>query len=112
GGTLEGVDILCGTKGTVCSANHPDGVPVELHPTADAGFTFMGFTGDCAPMGHTQMTAPRICSAKFSPNAELIAATTSTVPRSTPRGGTAGDRGAPGPQTPASAGGGPGGTTP
>ena len=59
GGTLEGVDILCGTKGTVCSANHPDGVPVELHPTADPGFTFMGFKGDCVPLGHTQMTGPR-----------------------------------------------------
>ena len=67
GGTLEGVDILCGTKGTVCSANHPEGVPVELHPTADAGFTFMGFTGDCVPLGHTQMTAPRTCGATFSP---------------------------------------------
>ena len=67
GGTLEGVDILCGTKGTVCSANHPDGVPVELHPTADAGFTFMGFTGDCAPLGHTQMTSPKTCGATFSP---------------------------------------------
>ena len=47
GGTLEGVDILCGTKGSVCSANHPEGVPVELHPIADPGFTFMGFRGDC-----------------------------------------------------------------
>jgi hypothetical protein len=74
GGTLEGVDILCGTKGSVCSANHPDGVPVELHPTADAGFTFMGFKGDCVPLGHTQMTSPRTCSAIFSPTAEVSAA--------------------------------------
>jgi predicted Ser/Thr protein kinase len=66
GGTLEGVDILCGTKGSICSANHPDGVPVELHPTADPGYTFMGFTGDCVPLGHTQMTAPRTCGATFS----------------------------------------------
>jgi hypothetical protein len=74
GGTLEGVDILCGTKGSVCTANHPDGVPVELHPTADAGFTFMGFKGDCMPLGHTQMTGPRTCSATFSPTAEVSAA--------------------------------------
>src|SRR5262249_49357291 len=65
GGTLEGVDILCGTKGSICSANHPDGVPVELHPTADPGFTFMGFIGDCAPLGHTQMTGARTCGANF-----------------------------------------------
>jgi hypothetical protein len=66
GGTLEGVDIICGTKGSVCSANHPDGVPVDLHPTADEGFTFMGFTGDCVPLGHTQMSGPRTCGATFS----------------------------------------------
>src|SRR4029079_797468 len=71
GGTLEGVDILCGTKGSGCTAQHPDGVPVELHPTADPGFTFMGFTGDCAPLGHTQMSGPRSCGATFSPTDSL-----------------------------------------
>jgi hypothetical protein len=71
GGTLEGIDILCGTKGSVCSAKHPDGVPVELHPTADPGFTFMGFVGDCVPLGHTQMTGPRTCGATFSPTDSL-----------------------------------------
>jgi hypothetical protein len=40
-----------------------------LHPTADPGFTFMGFLGDCNPQGHTQMTGPRTCSATFSPTA-------------------------------------------
>jgi len=71
GGTLEGLDILCGTKGSVCSANHPNGVPVELHPTADPGYTFMGFTGDCVPLGHTQMSGPRTCGATFSPTDSL-----------------------------------------
>jgi hypothetical protein len=55
----------------VCSANQPEGVPVELHPTADEGFTFMGFVGDCAPLGHTQMNAPRTCSATFQPTDSL-----------------------------------------
>jgi serine/threonine protein kinase len=71
GGTIEGVDIFCGTKGSVCSANHPEGVPVELHPTADAEFTFIQFGGDCAPLGRTQMSGPRTCSATFSPTAEV-----------------------------------------
>src|SRR5207244_12728811 len=71
GGTLEGIDILCGTKGSVCSAKHPEGVPVELHPTADPGFTFMGFIGDCVPLGHTQMTGPRSCGATFTPTESL-----------------------------------------
>ena len=63
---LKGVDILCGTKGAVCSVKHPDGVPVELYPEADPGYTFMGFVGDCRPLGHTQMTGPRTCGGTFS----------------------------------------------
>jgi hypothetical protein len=90
-GTLEGVDIICGSKGSVCSANHPDGVPVELHPTADAGFTFMGFVGDCAPLGHTQMTGPRTCSATFSPTAEV---STPPVLKPSQRGDARGNRNA------------------
>ena len=90
GGTLEGVDILCGTKGSVCSNPFPDGVAVELHPTADDGFTFMGFKGDCAPLGHTQMTSARTCSATFSPTAEVSAAPTPKPPAARGRsGGTA-----------------------
>jgi serine/threonine protein kinase len=69
GGTIEGVDLLCGSKGSVCSVSYPDGVPVELRETADPGFTFMGFAGDCTPGGHTQMVGPRTCTAKFSPTA-------------------------------------------
>jgi serine/threonine protein kinase len=88
GGTLEGVDILCGSKGSICSANHPEGVPVELHPTADPGFTFMGFLGDCKPLGHTQMTGPRTCSATFSSTVALATTTTTTTPPT--KGGTRG----------------------
>jgi serine/threonine-protein kinase len=90
GGTLEGVDILCGSKGSVCSNPFPDGVAVELHPTADDGFTFMGFKGDCAPLGHTQMTSARTCSATFSPTAEVSAAPPPKAPVARGRsGGTA-----------------------
>jgi serine/threonine protein kinase len=67
GGTLVDVDISCGSKGSQCSASYPEGVPVELRAQADDGFTFMGFKGDCAPTGHTQMVGPRTCSGAFSP---------------------------------------------
>jgi serine/threonine protein kinase len=90
GGTLEGVDIICGTKGSVCSVNHPEGVPVELHPTADPGFTFMGFLGDCVPLGHTQMTGPRTCGATFSPTAVVAAAPPPVPPSGGARGGRSG----------------------
>jgi hypothetical protein len=89
GGTIQGVDIICGTNGSICSANHPDGVPVELHPTADAGFTFMGFVGDCAPLGQTQMTGPRTCGATFSPTA---VASANPPPRPAPTPVTRPDR--------------------
>ena len=84
GGTLEGIDLMCGTKGSACSVNYPEGVPVELHPTPDPEFTFMGFKGDCAPLGHTQMTGPRTCSATFSPTAVVSAV---PPPRTPPAGG-------------------------
>jgi serine/threonine protein kinase len=66
GGTLKGLDILCGTQGTMCSFKHIHGVPVDLQPEPDPGYTFMRFTGDCVPIGRLQMTAPRTCSAVFS----------------------------------------------
>jgi List-Bact-rpt repeat protein len=105
GGTLEGIDILCGTKGSVCSANHPDGVPVELHPSADAGYTFMGFTGDCAPLGHTQMTGARSCGATFT-------LTDSLKPGAAVRPGNAGRNPTPTPGPTPPAGGGPGSGAP
>jgi serine/threonine protein kinase len=71
GGTIEGLGILCGTKGSICSANPPDGELVTLHHEADPGFTFMGFVGDCAPLGQTQMSGPRSCGATFSPIAAV-----------------------------------------
>ena len=100
GGTLEGVDILCGSKGSVCSNPFPDGVTVDLHPIADDGFTFMGFKGDCAPLGHTQMTTPRTCSATFSSTAELAAAAPPKTPPAAPRGRSGGGPAPPPPSQP------------
>jgi serine/threonine protein kinase len=74
GGTLEGVDILCGSKGSACSANIPDKQIAELRPTADPEYTFMGFTGDCGPGGQVQMAGPRTCSATFSKTKDVSAA--------------------------------------
>jgi serine/threonine protein kinase len=69
GGTLEGVDIVCGTKGSACTANVPEKQMAELRPSADPGFTFTGFLGDCTTGGQVQMNGPRTCSAKFTPTA-------------------------------------------
>jgi hypothetical protein len=92
GGTVEGIDILCGTKGTACQANHPENVLVDLIATADQGFTFMGFQGDCAPLGKTQMTGPRTCSASFQ-RASLVANPPPPPPPPITRGGRTGGTG-------------------
>jgi hypothetical protein len=89
GGTLEGVDILCGTRGSACTANPPDGATFDLHPIADDGYTFMAFKGDCVPLGHTQMTSPRTCGATFSLTSEVSAAPPPKTPAPRGRGGSA-----------------------
>jgi hypothetical protein len=67
GGTLVlGVDIKCGTSGTICSFSYPSGGVVELRYQADPGFVFAAFTGDCARGGRVTMDAPRICGATFT----------------------------------------------
>jgi serine/threonine protein kinase len=71
GGTIEGLNIICGTKGTACSTKYPEGVTAAFHPTADPNYTFMGFVGDCAPLGHTQMIGPHTCSATFALTSEV-----------------------------------------
>jgi tetratricopeptide (TPR) repeat protein len=80
GGTLAGVDINCGTRGSVCSANYPEAALEQLQAVADPGYTFMGFVGDCMPLGQTQMTGPRTCSARFSPSSTMSAARGSLPP--------------------------------
>jgi hypothetical protein len=68
GGTIVGPgDILCGTLGSTCSANVPDGERVSLRFDTTPGHMFLQFTGDCAANGDVTMTAARTCSATFTP---------------------------------------------
>jgi hypothetical protein len=85
GGTvLAAGDIQCGSLGSSCAANLPDGVPITLYVQPDAGYTFLTFTGDCAPSGNTVMTGPRVCSATFGPTSGLSTSNPVVVP---PRAG-------------------------
>jgi hypothetical protein len=87
-GTLEGVDIICGTKGSACTANIPDQQMADLRPSADPGFTFVGFVGDCTAGGQVQMTGPRTCSAKFAPAGQTNAPLSPVVRGGPPATGT------------------------
>jgi serine/threonine protein kinase len=85
GGTLMSAGIECGTMGTVCSREIPDGAPVEMLARADAKFAHSTFTGDCQPTGIMKMTGPRTCGALFVPVGEGRAAEKTPPP---PRGGS------------------------
>jgi hypothetical protein len=68
GGTLLSAGIECGTMGSDCTEDVPEGQPVTLRALADTGYTFLRFTGDCAPSGESLMTKPRSCGATFIQN--------------------------------------------
>lgn len=65
GGTIIGDGITCGTMGTECETQHPQGKLITLKPLADAEYTFKGFSGECAKTGETMMSKARRCGALF-----------------------------------------------
>ena len=65
GGTIIGDGITCGTMGTECETQHPQGKLITLKPLADAEYTFKGFNGECAKTGETMMSKARRCGALF-----------------------------------------------
>ncbi len=67
GGTvLVAGGIECGTLGSTCSLNLPDGVPVTAIVQADSGYEFVRFTDDCSAGGEMKMTTARTCGAVFN----------------------------------------------
>lgn len=70
GGTVQGVEIVCGSKGSACTASYPLGEVVPLQQFPDDGYTFMGFSGDCLT-GQVHMSVDRTCSARFQKTSEL-----------------------------------------
>jgi hypothetical protein len=86
GGTLLSAGIECGTMGSDCSEAVPEGQPVTLRALADNGYTFLRFTGDCAPGGESLMTKARNCGATFIQNqAAKNEAASAPIPAAIPR---------------------------
>ncbi|HOG28947.1 MAG TPA: hypothetical protein PLT35_06665 [Vicinamibacterales bacterium] len=59
----------CGTGGSACSVTMPASMTLGLQATPAAGYTFTGWTGNCA--GSTAnlflaLTGARTCSATFT----------------------------------------------
>ncbi len=65
GGTIIGPGITCGTMGSDCQSEQPQGKLIKLTAFADADFTFKGFTGECAKSGEAMMNQARRCGAMF-----------------------------------------------
>ena len=88
GGTISGGGIHCGTSATECSGRHSSGEVVEFEVQADQGFSFAGYTGDCAPSGRVVMTSPKTCGATFEPIPATNVSRVQTLTIAKPAGGT------------------------
>jgi hypothetical protein len=66
-GTVTGLGIVCGTGGVDCTETYDYGTVVALTATADLGYNFGGWSGDCTGTGacSVTMTAARTVGASF-----------------------------------------------
>ena len=89
GGTVKGPGINCGTNGTTCSVKMPGALSLGLQATADAGYAFSGWTGDCSgtsPRLRLLLNGWKSCGASFA--AVAPGALTTTMTTNTSTGGT------------------------
>jgi uncharacterized repeat protein (TIGR02543 family) len=71
GGKVEGAGINCGAGGTACSVTMPASMTLGISATPSAGYTFSGWTGDCAgtnPSLWVALDGARTCGATFTPS--------------------------------------------
>ncbi|HNV02457.1 MAG TPA: hypothetical protein PKH99_04005, partial [Vicinamibacterales bacterium] len=91
GGTVTGAGLNCGAGGSACSVTMPASMTLGLQATPAAGYTFTGWTGNCA--GSTAslflaLTGARTCSATFSPAGTTPGITHQLAITPVPAGGT------------------------
>lgn len=70
GGKVTGAGINCGAGGTKCSVTMPAAMTIGLEAVASAGYSFGGWTGDCAgtsPGLWLALKGARTCGATFTP---------------------------------------------
>ena len=69
GGNVSAAGINCGTAGTACVVTMPASTSIGARATADAGYTFTAWSGDCAgtlPSINISITGSVTCGATFT----------------------------------------------
>ena len=73
GGTVQGAGLYCNSGNPDrCTVGVNGSINLGMFVTPDSGYTFSGWTGDCAPAGTSStlwitLAGPRTCSAIFTP---------------------------------------------
>lgn len=69
GGTVTGSGVSCGSAGSACSVTAPAASAISLLATADRGYAFGAWTGDCAgttPAQTVVLDRSKSCGATFT----------------------------------------------
>jgi hypothetical protein len=88
GGIVKAAGISCGTNNAACQITMPAPMNLGLQATADAGYVFAGWTGNCSGTNGAYQLAlegARTCGASFSPSGS---STVQPPPTTTTSGGT------------------------
>jgi len=95
GGTIQSAGINCGgTTSKSCAVTMPGPMNIGLQATADPGYVFLAWTGNCSGSSSSyalMLEGPRTCGASFIPaGSTVVQPTPSTPPPPTapPPGGT------------------------
>ena len=75
GGLVKAAGINCGTKGNSCDVTMPGPMTIGIQATADPGYTFLGWTGNCSGTNSSYALAlegPRSCGAGFIPAGSTV----------------------------------------
>ena len=68
GGRVQGAGINCGGGATLCSVTMPASMTIGVSATANSGYSFSGWTGDCSGTSASlwvSLGGPRTCGATF-----------------------------------------------
>jgi hypothetical protein len=89
GGTVKSAGVNCGTKSKSCSVTMPGPMTLGLQAVADAGYTFLNWSGHCSGTSASYALAlegARTCTANFIPAGTTVI----QPPPDTTSGGTTG----------------------